>query len=178
VGSPQLILCLVRRMRRYTLSILLTAALLSATATGSGEPAARLRYNAANILEDPREWVYDLQSHKTMLAKCFRGDTEAFLTLERIAPQGDGEQQASALLWLVIHIWGDQKYADFLGSQPELYRRRVSRTLRWTFDEGGWHHPIPNGQLQPYLATHFPLTWRIAAEYPKPTLDSTPIPLP
>ncbi|MCA1660246.1 MAG: hypothetical protein LC642_06895, partial [Verrucomicrobiaceae bacterium] len=57
-------------------------------------------------------------------------------------PHSECENHAARLLWLVLHIWGDQKFSDFLASQPTRYRHLTSRTLRWTHDEGFWHDPV------------------------------------
>ena len=173
-------LFLVRRMhvssmKRATLLLLALSSFIIISQAADVPP--RAHYDAAKIAAEPDTgWLPDLKPYKSELRACFAGDIAAFLKLEKIAPDGDGECQDSRLLWLVLHIWGDTKFSKFLASQPEHYRQLTSRGLRWTYDEGDWHHPIPTDKLEAYIHSYFPKTWRLVAAFPKPTMSSTPPP--
>jgi hypothetical protein len=158
-------------MRTVAISLLLSLEAFTAPA----EVPPRVQYDATKIVADPGgAWIPDLKPYRAELRACLNGEVEAFLKIEKIAPDGDGESQDSRLLWLVLHVWGDAKFSKFLTSQSDCYRQLTSRALWWTYDEGDWHDPIPVNKLEVYVHTYFPATWQLVAQFPKPRVESTP----
>ena len=133
------------------------------------EPIMKLRFpsrfqewqNAARDGGDEAEVDAQARAHginySQTLARAARGEVKAaaeFFSLSRVV-DGAGAESHFNLMWELLHVVGDEKFAVFLSEQAETFRREIGRYL--TSEETTW--PISDGRS--YLRRHFPKSFAL-----------------
>jgi|ERR1041384_3098584 hypothetical protein len=137
------------------------------------EPLMKLNFSASKQLwrklrakpvmeNDEAAWqakTHGINYYDTLL-RASEGDLKAIARFDSLAEFMDGAalENYGPEWWALLHIAGDENFANYLKSSPEKTRK----SYRDSFSISGSDATEPISKLEPYIKRHFPKSYRMA----------------